>query len=777
MAIGLVVCGCLWLAGEARGARYTVVNCEAGAGWDADWADTTGATRFRPGTACEGGGDDHLISYTVGGGTLPGLQFARWRWTAAPGTYLTKVSGIWWHELHDGMEQMIGPFDSQGNWVPGVWASATELTQRPFQLDFAAPVAGIEDRLICARPVDSWCSLGEASASGIRNVAIEVEDEHPPTAAAAGELTESGWHRGVEDLVVSGSDLGSGVRYGETLIDGARAAISEYWCASSYAGGALVALWMKPCVSLQSDRESIDTARFADGRHQLVHCAHDFAGSVGCGAPVEVAIDNGAPAAPKPVTTAGGDGWRRRDAFDLGWTEPDQGGASPIVGATWRLTGPGDYDSGPHYVAGAGIAALPGLVVPGPGEWHLRLWLRDEAGNESEASAADVPLRFDDQPPSVVFADGGPAGGRVSAPVTDPLSGPAAGTISYRRADGGGGWTDLPTALHGEGAGRATLSAPLPDLGAGTWAFRVEAADAAGNGATATQRADGSPMTVTGPVEGGKAGADGGPGRDGSGGQGARGKDGAAGGGRDGKDSGGRTRTRLLVRLRGGKGGGTAVTLPFGAPARLTGRLVAGAPTRPTTAARPGRGAGLPRLATGAGLVGRRVKVLVVPSHGALAPRTVRRLRTGARGAFSLRLPPGASRRVVVSFPGNRSLASAERRSLRLRVRAGLTLKAWPEKLRTGQTVHFSGRVRARGARISRRGKLVAIQYLEADTGRWRPVLVTRTDGQGRFDARYRFRYITDAARIRLRATALPEADWPYAPGSSAPVTIEVDGG
>ncbi|MGV1050469.1 MAG: hypothetical protein ACOYD4_18315, partial [Solirubrobacterales bacterium] len=77
-------------------------------------------------------------------------------------------------------------------------------------------------------------------------------------------------------------------------------------------------------------------------------------------------------------------------------------------------------------------------------------------------------------------------------------------------------------------------------------------------------------------------------------------------------------------------------------------------------------------------------------------------------------------------------------------------------------------------APIPRRGKLVAIQYLEAETGRWRPVLVTRSDHEGRFDARYRFRYISAATSIRLRATALAEERWPYAPGSSAPVTVEV---
>jgi hypothetical protein len=752
MAIALVVCLCLLLAGEARGARYTVLNCEAGAGWDADWTDTTGGALFAPAHTCAGTANDHLETYTLNGdAALGGGQFGRWRWLAAPGTYLTKVTGVWWRSLADGMEQVLGPLDAQGGFAPALTGAASDLTGRPFELDFPVPVAGFEDRLLCARDASASCSLRESSGSAIADVALEVEDDGAPQAALAGALTGPGWHRGVEALAVAGADAGSGVRYGETLIDGARAAISEYWCAASWFKGTLYAGKMRPCLPTGSAAEAIDTAKYADGSHSLVHCAHDFAGLVTCTAPLTIGIDNGAPDGPRVVT--GGDGWRRVDRFDLGWTDPDQGGASPIVGAYWRLTGPGSYDSGAHYVAGAEIAALPGLTVPGPGEWHLHLWLRDAAGNAAESSATDVPLRFDDGAPSVAFEDGAPTGGRVEATVADPLSGPAAGTISYRRAEDAGAWTALATTLHGEVGGKATLSAPLPDLGAGTWAFRAEASDAAGNTAATTQRADGSQMTVTGPL----AGGDGAAGKDGGGRDGAAGADGRSGSGRGGaQGAGGRERTRLFARLRGRHGGGTTVTVPFAAGARLTGRLT---------------GAG------GKGLAGRVVKVVVRPARGSLAPRSVAHLRTGRRGGFALRLAPGTSRRILVSFAGNASLAPAARRSLHLRVRSRLSLKARPASLRNGQTVHFAGWVRGRGASIPRRGKLVAIQYREADTGRWRPVLVTRTDGDGRFHARYRFRYIDGTARIRLRATALAEADWPFAAGSSKPVTVEVSGG
>ena len=90
--------------------------------------------------------------------------------------------------------------------------------------------------------------------------------------------------------------------------------------------------------------------------------------------------------------------------------------------------------------------------------------------------------------------------------------------------------------------------------------------------------------------------------------------------------------------------------------------------------------------------------------------------------------------------------------------------------------MRFSGRVRTLGAPLPRRGKLVAIQYYEEEAKRWRPVLVTRSDHSGRFHARYRFRYVSGTARIRLRAAVLPEERWPYAPGASHPILLRVQG-
>ena len=46
-------------------------------------------------------------------------------------------------------------------------------------------------------------------------------------------------------------------------------------------------------------------------------------------------------------------------------------------------------------------AAPQGHPRPGPGEYIIAVWLRDSAGNESEANAETATLRFDDtQPPA-----------------------------------------------------------------------------------------------------------------------------------------------------------------------------------------------------------------------------------------------------------------------------------------------------------------------------------------------------------------------------------------
>jgi hypothetical protein len=739
--VALALAVLLLVAREAEAGKYSVAQCGWHLGTDAGWADTTGGAKFRPDSYCAtpAGADPfdgaHLKSVTQAAGTVSGTRFARWRWDAPPGTGITRITGTWWHALHDGIEQRIGTMSPAG-FSPFAVAAATDVTPSSFVAGFSPPAPAIEDRLLCARAESKWCSLEQGSWSAVRALTITIEDDGAPAAAIGGDLTAGGWQRGIRAVGFWGSDGGGGVRFGETSLDGARVGLTEYPCQKALIGGAWLGTRMQPCLTLVSGSTAIDTTRFSDGPHTLGHCATDFAGNLGCAAPVTVAIDNNPPAHPRSPTLAGGEEWRRTDDFDLSWSNPDQGQASPIWGAYWRITGPAGYDTGVRLAPGRNVASLPDRAVPGPGAYTLHLWLRDEAGNDAASSAVDVPLRLDNVAPGLAFEptpDRDPAEelpSSVAAVITDAHSGPKSGEVAYRRL-GADGWAELPTKLvPGPGSDSARLVAALPsDLGAGTYLFRAGAADAAGNRTTTTRRIDGTEMAlrrievITGQREAGAAGS--------------------------------KTKTRLFARLRWRRRTGTEIAVPFGAAPVLSGRLLD---------------------AAGAGLAGRSLSVVSRPSRGAFSGVRVDQVRTGPHGGFKLQLPTGPSRRITVGFAGGDGLEPSRRPGIGLRVRGAVDLSATPSAVPAGGVVHFSGRVRAKGAPLPRRGKLIAIQYYETAAGSWRPVLFLRTNRSGRFRARYRFRYLTGSAKIRFRAVALAEERWPYATGASAPLTVHVSG-
>jgi hypothetical protein len=738
MGVGLALALLLLAAKEATAGKYAVAQCGWYIGADASWADTTGGAKFRQDGCVPPPGQDpfdgaHLKSFTRDGqGTVSGTRFARWRWEAPAGTGIAQVRGTWWHALHDGMEQRIGV----GTWNGGfdVFASAadTDTTPREFVAGFNPAQPALEDRLLCARVESKWCSLDSGSWSAVRALTITVQDDQPPAAAVGGEIAGGGWRRGTQAVSFWGSDVGGGVRYGETSVDGARVNLTEYGCSKVLIGGEWRATQMRPCSLGVSGGATVDTTRISDGPHSLHHCVTDFAGNGACSPDQAFRVDNNPPAHPRSPALAGGDGWRRSDDFDLSWTNPDQGVASPIGGASWRIEGPSGYDSGAKYVPGHDLSALQDLFVPHAGAYSLSVWLRDEAGNEAPSATATVPLRFDDVPPGVAFdpaSEGDVAPDQIRAQVTDAHSGPAGGEIEYRRLDGQQ-WTELPAKFQAGDAGSGHLIARLPgDLGPGTYVFRADAVDGAGNAASTSRRADGTQMTVRKTAREAAAAV------------------------KRAEPAGGKT--RIFARLHWRSRRGTELTVPFRAGARLGGRLLD---------------------ADGAGLAGRTLRIVSRPSRGALRRARVDSVATGSHGGFRLGLTAGTSRRIAVSFPGEAKLDGASRAPLTLRVRAGIELRVAPVSLSTGQAVHFAGRVRTLGAPLPRRGKLVAIQYYESAARHWRPVLVTRSDHGGGFHAGYRFRYISGSARIRLRAVALAEDRWPYAPGASRPVTVRVTG-
>jgi hypothetical protein len=136
---------------------------------------------------------------------------------------------------------------------------------------------------------------------------------------------------------------------------------------------------------------------------------------------------------------------------------------------------------------------------------------------------------------------------------------------------------------------------------------------------------------------------------------------------------------------------------------------------------------------------------------------------TDERGRWRAKLPAGPSRVVEASFAGSGRFAPTSREVGTFAVRSRASFKTSAETVREGRALHFTGRVRHRGAAIPAGGKLVELQVrLGADD--WDTIgEAFRTDEQGRYRRHYRFgEHYTSDARFRFRVKVDGEAGWPY---------------
>lgn len=348
-----------------------------------------------------------------------------------------------------------------------------------------------------------------------------------------------------------------------------------------------------------------------------------------------------------------------------------------------------------------------GATVGGEGVHRVEYWARDLAGNENDGAAGNAApgattVRIDTTAPAVAFTGSQDPldPDRLEAPVGDALSGVASGRISYRAA-GDPAWTALPTTLAGD---RLRARVDSGELDPGTrYEFRAEATDRAGNQASSTARADGTPMATVGPF---------------------------------------RARSSFAALTVDGR---RRAKLGYGTRPRVSGRL---------------------STAAGAPIEGARVELIEAYAAGSRRPARTTVVRTGAAGRFGARLAAGPSRSVVARFGGDSQRLAATSEQASMRVRGAIGLRA-PRRVRAGGRAAFTGRVRARGARFSRGGKSVEVQVRIGSrwktVGRSiRTDARGRYELRYRFVASY-----PRPVRYRFRAVALRERGWPYLPAAS----------
>ena len=306
-------------------------------------------------------------------------------------------------------------------------------------------------------------------------------------------------------------------------------------------------------------------------------------------------------------------------------------------------------------------------------------------------------VAVDNAPPELAFADAlDPEQPElITATIADRHSGVAGGSIAYRPL-AGGSWRELPTTRSGGVLRAGVNSAAEPP---GRYLFRVSGSDVAGNSATSTSRADGSPMVLTFPL---------------------------------------RRPTVLGASIEGDD----SAVVDYGRTPSLEGVL---------------------RTAGGIPLASQPVDVVEEFASGSSLEPVGRTVATDSRGRFSLPLSRGPSRRIAVSYAGSRRYLAAAPHRLGLTVRGSASIALLRKRVHAGRKALFHGSVGTYGAILSggklvelqvkgggvRRFRTVRQAF--------------RTDPRGNWSLRYGFdRFYERPTRFRFRLKVSREAGWPY---------------
>jgi hypothetical protein len=725
--LACVVLALLSAAGVARAGTYDVYACGGPAGAAQNAFVASANANMDAYSICPPGssvGTGIVTKATSSGGVAPYFAGAFQVFSAPAGASLHSVTfNVGAIRLHDywstGIVSFDGDFNS-GDLPYGCYPfrSGCGVGTPTFSVRQTVPLYNrarfrFETRCFnlggCPTTASGF-SPGNRALFSAADVVVRVEDwTQPSVSPHSGALWRLGWHRGYEEAWSAYTD-NAGIMVTRMTVDGEQRDVQDYrdgrwpdWARCDFTRP-------RPCVDVVPGGLALDTATLADGAHQMRVEAVDTAGNVGS-LHHEIHVDNHAPAKPAALVVEGGEGWRQTNDFAVRWANPP-GQAAPITRARYRLCQGSTCTDGSR--EGQELSSIR-LQAPAPGDYTLRLWLEDAAGNHDPERASDpVSLRFDDEAPVAVFEatdSGDPL--TVKASVTDRGAGVATGSIEARRA-GEAVWRDLAARLEG-----GLLAAALDDtsLPSGTYELRARVRDGAGNERTADRRRDGDRMLVTLPV---------------------------------------RVAARIVLdrrrRCRKRRGTRPRCATDSG-PVRGNGTTVRGV-------LRAGDRA----------LAGSRIAVRSAPRSGGAPARTAS-VTTDAGGRFAFGTGEGPSRLVRFDYEGTRTIRPA-RAEVRVLVRARSSIAVNRRFALNGQAVRFRGRL-ARGP-IPDGGKLIDLQAHYR--GRWRTFATPRTDARGRWSYDYRFEATSGLVTYRFRARIRREAAYPYELGHSRAVRVTVRG-
>ena len=213
-----------------------------------------------------------------------------------------------------------------------------------------------------------------------------VDDTDP---AVTGVGVDDQWHRGNVSFPLAADD-NTGIKRAYALVDGGYAWSADYQGSCSYTRPS-------PC---QHDRHDTISAPApaTDGDHTLQVAVDDAAGRRGYSQAYHFKTDNTAPARPESIYVDYGEGWNTSNGRVVHWRVPDQGAGAPVTEERVRLCNDDTAKCSEWDTAQPDPSTVTLSVGDEPGDYTVRVALRDAAGNLGAFSDA-VHLRYDDRAP------------------------------------------------------------------------------------------------------------------------------------------------------------------------------------------------------------------------------------------------------------------------------------------------------------------------------------------------------------------------------------------
>ncbi|MEA2457165.1 MAG: hypothetical protein QOC95_137, partial [Thermoleophilaceae bacterium] len=411
MAAAVALCWALAGAGAAHGAEFRVSACGTNA---VSQNHLLGASvsdgHFSAYTACPNDGDGHYVGVAalanVNAGTAPFFSSAIQSFVAPGGTTIRRV-----HVKAEGRTW-------NGDWTSLLQASTDRFSSNVWNLSGCGSNPGSATGCVSALVnVDQNYEI--PGATGIRSVAgcanfggcstfstgswpysrsyyfiheldVTLDDlQIPVVTATGGGLASGNWLHGTQSLSFKATD-NTGIRRTRFWVDDLGVVRNdERSCDYTYA---------IPCEDVLSGDYSLDTTQLSDGVHHVAADGVDATDSNWSNTYQAVFVDNHAPAEPGAPSVVGGEGWHTTNGFAVRWDNP--GSAAPIDRAYYELCKVGGSGCSTGSQSGSGIAQLTNIQVPQPGDYAVRVWLSDEAGNVSEAKTRELHLKFDNVAPA-----------------------------------------------------------------------------------------------------------------------------------------------------------------------------------------------------------------------------------------------------------------------------------------------------------------------------------------------------------------------------------------